>query len=97
VNNARVTADVGGQPRVLKEEVLDPLPGLYTPGPGPHATVGFTVGRSLGYGEIKVSAYVSYECDQVEATVNRTGELAFGKALEMMNDGFEILTKETPG
>jgi hypothetical protein len=93
----KVSVETPGGSRTLKELAPDQLLKLYTPGPGPHARVGFTVGRSLGYGELKVSAHVSLECDQNEAVVNAAGETAFGKALELMNDGFAILTQEQGG
>ena len=51
------------------------------------ARITMTVGRALQYGELKCSASVSIECPQQEAHINLAGELAFTKALELVNDG----------
>lgn len=54
------------------------------------ARVSISVGEALDYGALKVSATVSLDCDQNEPTINKAGELAFYKALELMKDGFSI-------
>lgn len=56
------------------------------------AKVSIGVGEGLEYGAVKVSATVSLVCDQNEAAINKAGELAFFKALELMRDGWSHLT-----
>jgi len=55
--------------------------------PDSEARVSMALGRSLQYGELKCSASVSIGCPQQEAHINLAGELAFTKALELVNDG----------
>lgn len=50
------------------------------------AKVTISLGRSLPYGEVKVSASVTLVCDQNEVTINRAGEIAFLKAQELVED-----------
>lgn len=92
MNSARVEAEYeDGTVNVLKQEVLDPLDGLWTPGNHPHARVGMNVGTQVDFGRIKIAAYVEYECDQKTAVVDKVGGLSFHKAFEFMNDGLTIL------
>jgi hypothetical protein len=95
VNTARVEIEKDGVVIYKKEEVLDPLAALWTPGPHAHAETGMNVGTQIDFGRIKVGAWVKYECDQNEKTVDAAGEAAFGKALEFMNSALAILG-ETP-
>lgn len=55
------------------------------------ARVAISVAEGLDYGVLKVSATVSLSCDQNEAAINKAGELAFYKALELVRDGFGVL------
>ena len=57
------------------------------------ARVALTVSEGMDYGALKVSATVSVSCDQNEATINKAGEVAFYKALELVRDGWAELTK----
>lgn len=96
MNTARVEVERDGTSTVLKEEVLDPLASLITvAGPVPRATVGMSVGTQFDFGRVKVTAHVSYQCDQTTAMVDRAGLLAYEKAVSFMNDGLQLLT--TPG
>lgn len=98
MNTARVEVERDGQAETLKTEELDPLLGLYTPGPHPHATVSMSVGTQFNFGEVKVTAHVSYQCDQNTTKVEQAGMLAFEKAVSFMNSGLQLLTaKEETG
>ena len=57
------------------------------------ARVAISVAEGMDYGALKVSATVSVSCDQDEKTINKAGELAFYKALELVRDGWGELTK----
>ncbi len=81
----------GEKPVVLRDQQFDPLTALYTPGPGPHANIGFNIGRQVNFGELSIKAIVTVQCDQNEQTVRRAAEMAFGIALDFMNEGFETL------
>ena len=92
MNNAKVTVEANGHV-ITKNQAIDHFRELLT-GRGPRATVSMSVGRSLEYGNVKVTANVSLQCDQDEGTIDRAGELAFRKACEFMNDGFSIVEEE---
>lgn len=55
------------------------------------ARVSVTAGTSENYGERKVSFTVSLDCVQQEAAINMAGEVAFFKALELVNDAAGVL------
>jgi hypothetical protein len=93
VNHAKAEVEGPGGKRTLKETTLDTFERLCTPGQT-HASVAFTIGKSVGFGELKVSAHVTLTCDQNEATLNEAGLHAFNKALEFLNDGFSLLQNE---
>lgn len=57
------------------------------------ARVAISVSEGMDYGALKVSATVSVSCDQDEKTIDKAGELAFYKALELVRDGWSELTK----
>ena len=59
------------------------------------ARVAITVAEGMDYGSLKVSATVSVACDQNEPSINKAGELAFYKALELVRDGWGELNGET--
>lgn len=71
----------------------DEFPGLVTKAGGTPAQVSVRYGESLAYGEVKVTASVTLNCDQTEDTINNAGRLAFYKALELVRDGFSAVTK----
>lgn len=79
---------------MLREEVLDPLAHLWTPGDHAHAQVGMSVGTQYDFGRIKVTAHVQYECDQKMPMVEEAGLLSFTKAVEFMNEGMTLLITE---
>ena len=59
------------------------------------ARVAITVSEGMDYGALKVSATVSVSCDQNEPTINKAGEVAFYKALELVRDGWAELNGGT--
>lgn len=65
---------------------------LVTNPTGVQARVGVNVGESMEYGALKVGATVTLTCDQNEPMINKAGELAFYKAVEIMKDGYKELT-----
>lgn len=87
VKTKEETASTSGQ---IKEDKFDALWSDKTKTP---ATVAMGVQESMEYGALKVSATVSLHCDQNEATIDKAGELAFFKALELMRDGWREMTK----
>jgi len=94
VNGVKVDVETPDGTKTLAEEALDPLRmDIWTPGPHPHATIGFTAGRSLGYGEVKLSAHVTLQCDQTDAALERAANRAFEKAVSFLEIGFGMLTK----
>ena len=92
MNTARTDITRGAVTETVRTEELDPLLGLYTPGAHPHATVSISVGTQVNFGEVKVTAHVSYQCDQNNKKVDEAGMLAFEKAVSFMNDGLKLLT-----
>lgn len=70
----------------------DQFRSLVTDPTGVLARVSLNVGESENYGALKVGATVTLTCDQNEVTINRAGELAFYKALELMKDGYKEMT-----
>jgi hypothetical protein len=52
------------------------------------AKVAVGLSESLEFGSMKVSVTVSLACDQNEPTINKAGELAFSKALELLRDSW---------
>ncbi len=58
------------------------------------AKVAIGVGESAEYGAQKVSVTVTLNCDQNERTIDKAGELAFYKAVELLRDGWSELQKE---
>jgi hypothetical protein len=97
LNEARVEYQPdGGDPRVLKREVLkeDQFARLATPG-AVHSSVGFHIGTQHDFGRFKILAIVSLTCDQNEATLDRAAELALLKGMEYANEGFKILAGES--
>lgn len=60
------------------------------------ARVSMTVAEGMDYGAMRVSATVTLACDQDEPTINKAGELAFYKALELIRDGWKELGCDPP-
>jgi hypothetical protein len=73
------------------QEGIMELPELRKPKDDHPARVSMTVGRSIQYGEVKISATVSLACTQDEDAVDEAAKLAFLKALEIVNDGMGLL------
>lgn len=93
MNSGSVTGQVlGHPPQELKALAYTPADLLFSrESGGPYASVSFTVGRSIGYGDIKVSATVTLACDQNEEALEETGKRAFLKATELFDDGMTIM------
>jgi len=61
------------------------------------ASVSCTVGRAHPeFSRVKCSFTVSLRCPQTEVLINKAGEIAFKKALELTNDGMSHLAPELP-
>ena len=56
-----------------------------------HARVSISYTSGIDYGAEKVTATVTLNCDQVEPVINRAGELAFTKAVELVIDSWREL------
>lgn len=93
MNHGKVEVVGPGVQRTIRETPIDPFEKICTPGKT-HASVSFTIGKSIGYGDLKMSTHVTLTCDQNEATINEAGLHAFNKALELLNDGFALLHEE---
>jgi len=61
------------------------------------AGVTMSVGRSMDFGSVRVQASVTLHCDQNKSAINKAGGLAFNKACELLNDGWELLVEEEGG
>lgn len=57
------------------------------------ARVAVGTAEGMDFGQLKVSVTVSVACDQNEKAINKAGELAFYKAVELMRDGWSELNK----
>lgn len=57
------------------------------------ARVAVGTSEGMDFGQLKVSVTVSVACDQNESAINKAGELAFHKAVELMRDGWSHLDK----
>lgn len=91
-NRAVLETEINGKSTVVKDAPIDPFHGLLTVGSNaPRASVSMTVGRSFNYGEVKVTAHVTLQCDQNKATIDKAAEMAFQKAVEYVNDGLSLL------
>lgn len=55
------------------------------------ARVSMTYTRAVEFSVEKISTMVSLTCDQNETTINKAGELAFLKVMELTDDGFGML------
>jgi len=82
------------QTKTLKEEAIDPVKWIYTPGEGPHAAVAMTVGTQRNFGEFSIKAVVQLECDQNSNSMDKAAEIAFTKALEFINSGMQIAIQQ---
>ena len=61
------------------------------------ASVSFNVGRAHpDFSRVKCSVSVTLRCPQAEQLINKAAELAFKKALELVNDGMSHLAPELP-
>jgi hypothetical protein len=91
VNRARVRVEHNGQTLEEREIPLDPRDLRRTQ--GPEATIGFTVGRSLEYGALKVSAHVTLSCDQDRATLDAAAAAALRLAIDYATEGMRLLAQ----
>lgn len=57
----------------------------------PTARVNVGYSEATEFGANKVSASVTLECDQTEASINKAAELAYYKAREIVDDGWSLL------
>jgi len=55
------------------------------------STVSSEARRSLDYGQVGCKVYISMQCPQNESSINLAAEIAFKKALELTNDGMQLL------
>lgn len=95
MNTARTEVERAGVSTTVRQEVLDPG-ALYNPSAPAHAVITMAVGTQVDFGRVKVTATVSYQCDQNTATVERAGLLAFEKATSFMNDAIALLAGPPP-
>ena len=79
----QVDKEVSTKTGVLKDDKYDEIWSDKSQTP---ARVSMTVGSSIEYGYIKVSATVTLACDQNEKMIDRAGELGFYKAMELAED-----------
>lgn len=97
MNRAKVEVTGPEGTQTVFEEAIDPLvAGIWTPGPHPHASVGFTAGKSVGYGELKLTAHVTLSCDQTSTALELAATKAFQEAVRYLTAGFQMLTAEAP-
>ena len=89
------TASKAGETSTTIQLKEDKFASLWSKKDSRPATVSISVGEGMDYGALKVSATVTLACDQNEATIDKAGELAFYKALELVRDGWSELTKGT--
>lgn len=88
----------GGEVSETGQLVDDKFDKLWTNKTREPAKVAVGVSEGMDYGAMKVSVTVSLCCDQDETTINKAGELAFYKAVEIMRDGWrELGGTENPG
>jgi hypothetical protein len=72
------------------DEGIDPDPFhqlAHEADPENSASVSMTVGKAIEYAEVKCSANIRLNCPQSERHINMAGEVAFFKALELVDDG----------
>lgn len=95
MNRAKLDVEGPNGTKTVLEEPLDPLlEGIWTPGPHPHASVAFSAGKALGYGELKLSAHVTLQCDQNEKALEQAATKAFEKTLHYLTAGFTMMVGE---
>jgi len=59
-----------------------------------HARISVHYTEGVDFGAMKVATTVSISCEQTEEEINKAGELAFRKALEITQDGWGVLRGE---
>lgn len=97
MNTARIDIErEDGQNETVQATTLPPVESLFNPAFPAHATVSMSVGTQVDFGRVKVTAHVSYQCDQTNSAVDRAGLMAFEKAVSFMNDGVALLTGPAP-
>ena len=92
--NWDLVMEKSGRKPVNKHGATDKFRSLRVRANDPPARVAITVGQAQDYGAMKVSATVSLECDQDEGMINKAGEIAFFKAVELLGDGWKLLVED---
>ncbi len=69
----------------------DEYSALLTKHDGPRARVNVGYSEATDYGANKVSASVTLECDQNEKTIDKAASLAYMKAREIVDNGWQLL------
>lgn len=93
-NFTRDTKSAKGETSTAGQLREDKFEALWTKRDVKPAMVSVGVHEGIDYGAMKVSATVSLNCDQNEPTIDKAGELAFFKALELVRDGWRVLKGE---
>ena len=89
MSNIRIEAERNGVNINVPQPAFEPYD-LLSPSCVP-ATVGFSIGTQYNFGEVKVTAHVTLQCNQKAVDIERAGELAFAKAVEFMNNAMALL------
>jgi hypothetical protein len=98
MNGWDMTKTVGGKTLSTAGEMHgDEYRALFTKHDGPRARVNVGYSESSEYGASKVSASVTLECDQNEATISKAAELAYVKAREIVDNGWQLLQLKPDG
>jgi hypothetical protein len=92
-NYTRVREGKDGRHAEAGQIVGDPYSKLVSKSTTEPAKVAIGLSESLDFGSMKVSVTVSLACDQNELTINKAGELAFNKALELLRDSWGEFNK----
>jgi hypothetical protein len=97
MNNWSLTVEKEGRKPITKHGQLqgDEFAALVTDPTGILARVNMNIGEGEDYGRLKVGASVSLTCDQNEPMIDKAAELACRKSMELMQDGYKLLTGET--
>lgn len=90
-NSWKLTVEKDGA--IVREEAgnMELLPELFRKNGA--ATVGLTYGNSLDFGKEKVSAFVTLTCDQDEQSIDMAGQLAFKKAMQLTEMGWDLIIR----
>lgn len=92
-NYTRTREGSAGRHTEAGQIVGDPYKKLLSKTTTDPAKVAIGLSEGLDFGAMKVSVTVSLACDQNEPTINKAGELAFNKALELLRDSWGEFNK----